>query len=1012
MAVRYHIIKAGAGAGKTRKLVLKFLDILFRLYKDSERNEREFPLNSILAITFTNAAADEMRDRVIKILKKLSIPEMKMDVEIDKEFKKLLKTHGLKESDMRKILDHIIRNYSDLEIKTIDSFVNFLILSIPFCAEVFLTPSTEITNSEFYIEYACNLLFKKYGTDPQIRKIIENFVQEIMKKMRRGQKISWYIKNNLSNTTLELRNKEMNAGEEIDFSFYSEIASRAKSFEEKYGVNIFEVGKKTSEKKKRKSEEDYPEEMLREWSELFAVMKYAPYVEMYKSVGAEIKALKEKRRVIFIDELNMIAKNIIQNTKASPVIFEKLGGKIFYFLIDEFQDTSRIQWENLFPLIEEALSEGGELFCVGDSKQAIYGFRGGDPELLEELFSKPPFPSVGKNEIKCERLTENYRSGKVIIEFNNKIFSGENLSQWLDMDRIKERTGEGTKEKILRVYAESSQKVVRKGEGEKGFLFVEKIEKEDENEENSIYEKIFKKLNKFEVFNRFSKSDICFLLRKTEEVQKWTHFLLSKNIPVESTLTTDIRENFLLREIVELLQFFDAPYNDCSFASFITGNLFEKISQIPKENFYRWLENNSGRDFLYERFREDFGDLWKRYFSDLFRATGYLPLYDFVIMTLNKFEVYEAFPEHIAFLKHFEDLVTSLEGKGISTISDFIREWNKESNEWESEFTLRLPLQTEAVKVMTIHKAKGLQFPVVVLPGISLTVQDKIFKGEFLSHTDGTGLRFYYLTKELQKHSERLKAIYKEHAGKGLLEEINCLYVAMTRAMDELYIFLPEKKSANLYIPLILGEENKVEKGKHKNSGREKPEKEMEIPLLPPRKNWELKFVREMRKGEEIIDERRRKAMLIGEGVHLLLSTIKGISSEKDLTKALRENFKTLQKNPDFAEVQKELSDILNSLINFLKKSALRFFLVPSERVFTEKEVLGKDGKVRRIDRLIVFDDRVEVIDFKWGEKREKDHRIQLEDYISLISQIFQDKPVKGFLVYLDAEKVEEVNWA
>jgi ATP-dependent exoDNAse (exonuclease V) beta subunit len=1006
MAVRYHIIKAGAGAGKTRRLVLKFLDILLRLYKKN----KEFPLNSILAITFTNAAADEMRDRVIKILKKLSIPEMEMEIEIDEEFKRLLKIYGLEASDISSILDYIIHHYSDLEIKTIDSFVHSLILSIPFFAEVFLTPEMEISNSDFYIEYACDLLIKKYGTDLKMREIIKNFVEEILEEKKGREKISWDIKNELSRKTKELRSYETNLGEEIDFDFYFQSDSQIEEFKEKY--NIKDI-KDAFKKKKGKAEKNFSENVLKEGSEAISLRKYAPYVNVYKHLKAEIKTLKEKRRVVFIDELNMIAKNIIKNVKDSPIIFEKLGGRIFYFLIDEFQDTSRIQWENLLPLIEEALANGGELFCVGDSKQAIYGFRGGDPELFEGLFSQSPFLCVGEEEIKCEKIEENYRSVKEIIEFNNEIFNPENLSSWLDIQKINEKGGKEAKPKILRVYTHSSQKVVRKSEEGRGFLFVEMIEKEG-NEEDFFCEKIFERLNDFRVFERFSKSDICFLLRKTKDVQKWTHFLLSKDIPVESTLTMDIRENFLLREIVEILRFFDTPYNNFSFASFITGKLFEKVSKIPGENFYKWIEewkkNKGAEEFLYERFREDYRELWERYFSHLFRAAGYLPLYDFVIMVLNKFEVYESFPEHIAFLKHFEDLISSLEGKGISTIGEFLKKWDKESEEAEGEFTLRLPLQTDAVKVMTIHKAKGLQFPVVVLPEISLTHKDNIFNGTFIPYKDEKGLRFYYSIQDIRKHSEKLERIYKEHVAKGLLEEINCLYVAMTRAMDELYIFLPKKKIENFYTSLILHDKSQIKKGTPVKRKVSRMERKEEIPSLPPRKNWDLKFVREIRRGEEVIDEKRRKAMLTGEGIHLLLSTIKGINSAEELEKALKENFKIIKTNPELAEVEEELSEVLNPIINFLKKEPLRFFLLPSERVFTEKEVLGTDGKVRRIDRLIVFDDRVEVIEFKWGEKREKEHRIQLEDYISLISQIFQDKPVKGFLIYLDAEKVEEVS--
>jgi len=1013
MALRYHIIKAGAGSGKTRKLVLKFLDVLFRLYKSSKSessksDEITIPLNSILAITFTNAAADEMRKRVIKILKRLSIPELyKSDMEVERNegFGGLLKTCGLKNSDVKRLVDFIIHNYSDLEIKTIDSFVNSLILSIPFSAGVFLTPQMETADSHFYISYACDHFIKKYGEEDRVKEIVESFIDALLDEEKSGDAISWNLKDELSRKARDFRKTIMNLAEGIDLDFYSDFLSKIEDFEKRCGMRISEVIN-------TRKDEKITSERLFEAVYLISLNKFYPYIRIYKSIEDEIEVLKKKRRIIFIDELNWVARNIIKNVEKASTIFEKLGEKIFYFLIDEFQDTSRVQWENLFGLIENALSEGGEFFCVGDPKQAIYGFRGGEPELFEELFSKRVFLSVEESERRSETINENFRSVKEIIDFNNKIFDPENLKEWLYRAGLVKGgyIDEDTADKIGRVYADSSQKVVRE---ENGFLFVKKIErgkKSDEDEE--FFETIFKSLNDFKVFERFSKSDICFLLRKTEDVQKWTSFLLSKGIQVESIVTTDIRENFLLREIVEVIRFFDMPYDNFSFASFITGRLFEKLSGIDSRDFYRWLEKKE-RGFLYIKFKEEYRDFWDRYFSEPFRAAGYLPVYDFLIMVMNNFMVYELFPEHAPFLKHFEEVVHSLEEKGISTIVDFLKKWDKREEGSEGSFILQLPFLTDAVKVMTIHRAKGLQFPVVVLPEISLTLRDNIFqtRGNFIPYRGEGGIRFYYQKKELRQSCKELERIYREFVSKGLVEEINCLYVAMTRAMDELYLFLPERKnSKNLYISLILGEESEVRVGNPSKEKKSEEEAPALPPSLPPRKRWDVKFVREKKECSEIVDERRKRAMLIGEGIHLVLSKIKGVSSERELEEALMENFKMLLKNQNFVEVEEELSSIFPSILSFITKKLLRFFIVPSERVWTEKEVLGSDGRVRRIDRLIVFDDRVEVIDFKWGEKREEEHGAQLRDYTLLISRIYPDKSVKGFLIYLDSREVEESN--
>ncbi|MCX7911243.1 MAG: UvrD-helicase domain-containing protein, partial [Endomicrobia bacterium] len=246
-----------------------------------------------------------------------------------------------------------------------------------------------------------------------------------------------------------------------------------------------------------------------------------------------MKKIAKQKNIIFLEELNNLFNKII-SYEILPEIYLRLSARIYHYLIDEFQDTNILQWKNLYPLIYESISSQGTLFIVGDKKQSIYRFRGGEPKLFDKI-ETDYFAHYG-----CYRdyLTQNYRSKKSIVEFNNIIFSQENLERFCksleNVENIQDIISE-----IENVYSNTKQEYV-KNESEKetvGYVYGELVDiPKDQEYEDMIKPKLINLINKL-ISQKYNYSDISILLRTNSEVRTITEWLIQENIPVESEQT-------------------------------------------------------------------------------------------------------------------------------------------------------------------------------------------------------------------------------------------------------------------------------------------------------------------------------------------------------------------------------------------------------------------------------------------------------------------------------------------
>ena len=300
-------------------------------------------------------------------------------------------------------------------------------------------------------------------------------------------------------------------------------------------------------------------DLIGQYTSLYVRTCFTPYLKIYELFSEMIEVTKRRHGKVFIEDIN---RNLAEYLDAEivPDVYFRIGETIFHFLIDEFQDTAPIQWRNLFPLIENSLSQNGSAFVVGDTKQAIYGFRNADFAIMKECESQNPFPSAA---YAVQELRVNYRSLQSILDFNNRVFK--------EIVKGSETYREAGERSGLTDYVQE----VREGRESRGYAEVTIVEKDTEAPpEREKIQSIVKELHT----RGFRYGDIAILTQKNEDAVRATAWLNEEDIPFISYSSLDIRRRKITGEIVSLLTFLSSPTDDLSFATFVLGDIFTKAT--------------------------------------------------------------------------------------------------------------------------------------------------------------------------------------------------------------------------------------------------------------------------------------------------------------------------------------------------------------------------------------------------------------------------------------------------
>lgn len=1030
----FKIYNASAGSGKTYTLVKAYLKVLLQApYNDGFKNA--------LAITFTNKAVGEMKTRIILHLKEFSNPKVvenpsDMFLSICTELE--LKPEKV-QTKSAKILNAIIYNYAAFDIHTIDKFTQHLIRTFAYDLKLPLNFEVEL-DTELILRKAVNNLIAQAGKAKRLTKILVDFAIEKLDDDK-----SWDISNDLFKSSklliqendkpyLELlKDKTLDDFDAFKKSvnhkigdiqnriislaidtleFIEECGLKHEDFSRNSLPNFFIALKekrfnitlnnkwqqnvdnhklytqKVSTEIAETIERIQPEIALRfkkvkqhilEFRFWRAVYEELTPLSVLNLVNEEINKIKENENILLISEFNSIISKELKNQPV-PFIYERIGEKYKHFFIDEFQDTSLMQWENLIPLLENSLSsEGGTALIVGDAKQAIYRWRGGKAEQFIDLCNgKTPF-LVNHN---TYNLPANYRSHKAIIEFNSSFF------QYVSTFAFRNSS-------YKNLYENCKQEVISTNEGYVNITFI------DRTDENSVKKERYAaqvfNIVKSCLNNGFNLNDICVLVRYKNDGILISEYLIEQGIDIVSSETLLIKNALEIRFIIDLLNFLTDPENE--------------LSKINALNFLAnsILSVTENHEFLKHFIRSDVKSTFeklKNYGLD-FNENEFqsLPLYEAIEYLIYSFKLFEYSNSYLLFFLDF--VLDFTKQSHVDTLSFLAYYELKKDN-----LSIVSSQETEAVKIMTIHKAKGLEFPVVVFPFADLNIyktkDEKIWvpiPSEINTNFEFSYIRFNQNLEEL--NNEGFELFNKKRAEQEL-DNINLLYVALTRAVEQLYIvsyddssskgviktntfsgfFMAYLKTINKWnanqLSYSFGNPLKVLSNTVKKEGEL-----LEKVICVPKENHNLNVVTI---SGYLWNTKQQEAMEKGNLIHLILSKIKSIHDIEFV-------FNDLKNAGTLTQLQEKIIKPL--IYDVVRHNRLHTYFFSDFKVYNERDIISKCGDLIRPDKLIILPNKKAVIiDYKTGYHKE-DYIQQLENYQSIIEEM--DLTVtKKILVYIN----------
>jgi ATP-dependent helicase/nuclease subunit A len=1055
------LLKASAGSGKTHALSLRFLKFVLEPAASPRGGTAGPLLSNVLAITFTKNAAREMKERILGWLKEAHLGDEKRIAQLRKEI-----DIGAKALSRRagEAVERILEEYTDFQVETIDSFMAMVFkasavdLGFPPDFEIVLEHA-ELIDYAFYrylrsirsrteeaaifgdiLDYLllyqdADAAFAWDPTAPILEKLTSFYGRLTSQRGdlvidKPDKEYARVIKKLVARADDLERAVEACGLEKSARSHYYSIvlpAIREKRFSGLVGASFKTVPvKKPSGRGQAGAGADAYDlvkalwealsESVHAYDGLYARDFFSPYLKAYRALAGTLDRVKRQQGIVFIEDMN---KQLARYMDAGivPDIYFRLGDRIDHFLIDEFQDTSPIQWTNLRPLIEESLSKGGSLFAVGDTKQAIYGFRDADFRIMKRLENEEEsFPSA---EIKVDELKENFRSGEVLLEFVKKVFQGESeysgtarlsgLNEF-HQEVVEANRGGGYVEYVL------LEKGAEEGEAEDGPAG-ERMESQEKTDSVPDREPVsdagsekgrIQSLIADLVGRGYAYSDIAVLTYKNEtvvDVAAWLNEMPDaknsgrRGVPFIPFSSLDIRGRKIIVEILALLRFLDSPPDDLSFAAFLLGDVFTGSGGggIAAADVHRFLfETRRAGAPSYTAFRRRFQGSWDRFFEPLFKAVGYYPLYDLAVSIYRTFDLFGRFPGEEAALAKFLETIKNFEGRGRNDLREFLDFTGDAGGEG---WTIDVPSEIDAIKIMTIHKAKGLGFPVVIL----LLYGEKWIAPDFYldagAEDGGEGgageVRVYKINTSLAEVDARLRAIYDAAKRKDEVNRLNTLYVALTRAEAELYVVGVKSPRAKFPFDLLGGPfvsaaaKPPIRPKRREFQGQAAPTERPTGPFeLPPNPRESLNY-----------RNRRR-----GELAHRILAGLEFVGGGWD------EALAAAAKSDRPADAEAGLyADIVRTLARSLEGSPIAplFEPRPDRRVMREATFCDAEGRAFRMDRVVIDPDAVHIVDYKTGT--EGADPAQVREYIRIIRDVFPGRLVRGVLAYVDRGTWETV---
>ena len=1094
------IYKASAGSGKTFQIVREYLRMVF---------ERPGAYKNILAVTFTNKATSEMKDRILKDLSSLSSGKPSGHLEYLKaEFHQ-------NEEDIRTkaalILRLILHDYSRFSISTIDSFFQRVIRA--FSREMRLNASyrTEL-DAQLVLEEAVDRLFLEMDNNPALKAWMLEYADE---NLREGR--NWNFREDLTGRGKELFKEEFKLFSEpllqklADKSYLTKynqelrvvldnyehklkdigkqglvlIAAKGLSIENfKYGKSSFashfnkladgnfdlpgsrtldacdnlEAWSKATDKAELKDriEAVYTSGLnnllvssieVMNTEGVFANTAKAILTNLFSfglltDIALKVQEVSKEKNLILLNDSTQILRKVIAGSD-TPFVYEKMGSVYRNFMLDEFQDTSRLQWHNFKPLIENSLGEGNRNIIVGDVKQSIYRWRNGDWNLLATQVEKD-LSHFGTNVVS---LDTNWRSAKKVIEFNNLLF--REAARLLNNDFESKLTDSGNtldelpemKGIIEEAYSDHYQKFSGKASTE-GYVRLQFIENEESKKKSDYQElAIAGLITEIEAVqaNGVRPGDIAILVRGKSEGSMIAKALLDRKIAnKDSSYCYDVISNDSLiiglspvvRFILNFFKLFAGSENDIVKADLIYGYfnylapLINGVATLSATDYHAWFAVNQEAPELFKSWFRTAG-------NDSFDVSLLsLPLFELASRIAQNFGLNKIKGE-LVYLEAFLDLVLQYGRDEAGGTAGFLDWWESSG----SGKTITLSEGQNAISILTIHKSKGLEFHTVFVPLCDWEIVPIASKAPYLwCHPNKAP--FDKMDLVLVKYGKGLqRTLFSDAYFKEMLyssvDNLNLLYVALTRAINSLIIFCPyTSKLSTPYTSISSLIQAVLENPPMLDSVDREKYIDLTEYYNPETKVLEIGAVKKVLYSVQVqvSDNKELNSLILaGKGERLKLrihsdsyfDLYDNIKSDRiSYGKLLHELFEKIATSADVVPSLKRIvsegkidtktsDEYLQIIRDLLSEEPFLSWFNGEWKVLNERDILRGDEKRHRPDRVMIKGNELVVVDYKTGSKSDKDFA-QVRGYLKDFSKMGYRLP-KGFLWYISNNEIVEV---
>ena len=1059
------IYRASAGSGKTFTLALEYMKLLVK-NPHSYRN--------ILAVTFTNKATGEMKER---ILGKLYGVANELDDAKDYLDKLVEQLPDLSRETIIKnageALELILHDYGHFRIQTIDAFFQTVLRSL--AKELELNGDMEISlDGETLLEDAVDSYIRNLDPEPKQIAPILNFIED---KLSAGN--DWHVSNDLKDFAKNILKEEyQQRGEKLREEmendngvllkdFYHKVTTRRSKIIQKIkemGEGFFKIASDenlTANDFNGKSRGiwgfftkirngefptvsatnaaliENPEKispcctkvneiaifikeivsMYHEKNNCDLSLKHYHQLGMLNSIAKTLKDENEKEnRFLLAETTHLLSRMIKEN---ATFIFEKIGTEIDHIFIDEFQDTSKLQWSCFKVLLEELLSRVSLSLIVGDVKQSIYRWRNSDWNIMNNIgkefrndqitFADQSVKTDGK-----EFYSTNYRSDSNIVTFNNALY--RNAIEFISK-RYEESLGTKRLNELLKAYEDVEQALPTWKTQESGYAEVRIIEKAEKKEKLKDYaiKQLMETIHCLIEEKNIIPGDIAILLRYKNTMKEIVDSFNVEfpDIKIVSDEAYRLSSSLTLQLVISAMRYIASPEDRINIANLV--KLYAKVVDRRNEVFVDYTSHNE----MIELLPREFCDELEHYQS--------LPIYELIEQLLQLLGMSEDKNEE-AYVYAFLDYASQYLTSRVSDLNGFLEAWDNEICEKS------IPAEEiNSVRLMTIHKSKGLEFHTVIIPLCDWLLTGDSRNSLWCEPKEAPYDTLSLLSVPLKK--DMLDSMYKDDYNKEqlyqIVDNLNILYVATTRAKSNLIIFSDGSGGSGETISLPLNafvdkptglQNSKFEKGvlefgtivpskdrgikkeKKSNSNpfEEKPES-IRQPFIYHNNRITFRQSRELARflATDKSEERQLKNIAEGELLHLVMS---GINRADDIEKVLEKL--TIE---GLIASEKQFNNIKGLIVRAISNPKAADWFSGKYKLYNECSILVSNNEetTRRPDRVMIKGNEAVVVDYKFGNKSDE-YKRQVKRYMDLLVQMGYEN-VKGYLWYVYKNNIEEV---